>query len=237
MDARGDQFVDLKGQIVARLTTVRTLLDYMEGGGVGKVGGGETSDNAQTLIRQQAMVRENMRQLGEEFRDLEAFYKTSTSRRWNGQKPPSAETEDRKMLLDHLAAEIEEVKTLQKRQYMKNYKQPSRNVPSMADAPLFSNPDRESAVTVSLEEDITAGQRQALLTIKEREAAFESAISQIGNGVEDLKDLALRQNEEVKMQNVMLSDMADRMDAVSGQITNINSRMKETLRNVSRGGG
>lgn len=66
LDARGDQFVDLKGQIVARLTTVRTLLDYMEGGGVGKVGVGETSDDAQTLIRQQAMVRENMRQLGEE---------------------------------------------------------------------------------------------------------------------------------------------------------------------------
>ncbi|GMH59183.1 hypothetical protein TrST_g13032 [Triparma strigata] len=182
------------------------------------------------------MVRENMRQLGEEFRDLEAHYKTSTARRWNGRRASNTEAEDRKMLLDHLAAEIEEVKTLQKRQYMKGYRQPSRNVPSMTDAPLFSSPERESSMTMSLEEDVTAGQRQALLSIKEREAAFDSAISQIGNGVEDLKDLALRQNEEVKMQNIMLSDMADRMDAVSGKITNINSRMKETLRNVSRGG-
>jgi methyl-accepting chemotaxis protein len=177
-----------------------------------------------------------MRQLGEEFRDLEACYKASTARRWNGRKASVGESEDRRMLLEHLASEIEEVKTLQKRQYMKGYKQPSRNIPSMTNAPLFSNPDRESTISVSLEEDISAGQRQALLTIKEREAAFESAISQIGNGVEDLKDLALRQNEEVKMQNVMLSDMADRMDVVSSKMHNINSRMKETLRNVSRGG-
>ena len=55
-------------------------------------------------------------------------------------------------------------------------------------------------------------------------AAFEDAIIGIGRGVEDLKDLAVRQNEEVKMQNVLLSDMADRMDIVSSKMVNVNSR-------------
>jgi hypothetical protein len=74
------------------------------------------------------------------------------------------------------------------------------------------------------------------LTIKQREAAFESTIKSIGAGVLDLHDLAVRQNEEVKMQNMMLEDMATRMEGVSGKMENINRKMKVTLRNVARGG-
>ena len=126
-------------------------------------------------------------------------------------KAASSDQAEMRTLLDHLAGEIEEVKTIQKRQYLRGYRGNSSRVQAMADAALFSAPEREHLASSPLSfNDVPAPQKQALLSIKEREAAFEDAIVGIGRGVEDLKDLAVRQNEEVKMQNVMLSDMAER---------------------------
>ena len=62
---------------------------------------------------------------------------------------------------------------------------------------------------------ITSHQREKLLTLHQREEAFDDTIASIGLGVEDLRVLAERQNEEVKMQNLMLEDMSLRMDEVS----------------------
>mmetsp|Transcript_12076 Transcript_12076/g.24529 ORF Transcript_12076/g.24529 Transcript_12076/m.24529 type:complete len:302 (+) Transcript_12076:114-1019(+) len=225
-----DAFAELKSQILARLHAVRTLLGQLEDGE------GEDGD-PQVTIRLQAAARENMRQLGSEYRELEAQYDASSRRGWSRvSKVVSGELADKKALLDHLAGEIEEVKKMQKRQYMKGYQGGNTRVQTMADAPLFSSPEREQMSSSSLSfSDVTASQKQALLSIKEREAAFEDAIIGIGRGVDDLKDLAVRQNEEVKMQNVLLSDMADRMDLVSSKMANVNSRMKEALRQAGRG--
>ena len=44
-----------------------------------------------------------------------------------------------------------------------------------------------------------------------------------------------KQNEEVKKQNAMLEDLQSRMDTVQDHITNVNSKMKETLAEVGRG--
>ena len=58
-----DAFAELKSQILARLINVRTLLGQLEGRE------GEDQD-PQVNIRLQAAARENMRQLGSEYREL-----------------------------------------------------------------------------------------------------------------------------------------------------------------------
>ena len=72
----------------------------------------------------------------------EAQYDTSSRRRWVS-KAASGELADKKALLDHLAGEIEEVKRLQKQQYMNGYRGGNTRMQAMADAPLFSSPERE----------------------------------------------------------------------------------------------
>jgi hypothetical protein len=83
---------------------------------------------------------------------------------------------------------------------------------------------------------VTAGQREKLLTVRQREEAFVRTIEGIGLGVEDLRELAIQQNEEVKMQNLMLEDMSMRMDEVRDKMEFINKRMKGVLAKMGRGG-
>jgi hypothetical protein len=78
-----------------------------------------------------------VRQLNEEFRDLENCYKSESSRRRRKYSP--AEAAGRRQLVSQLAEEIAAVKTLQKRQYMESYRDPSSQVKSMEDAELFSH--------------------------------------------------------------------------------------------------
>ncbi|GMH64868.1 hypothetical protein TrRE_jg9645 [Triparma retinervis] len=236
LEEGGDMFNNLKSQIVGRLCTVRTLLENGVDNGAGGGKSPATPVDPQTSIRLQSAIRENVRQLNEEFRDLENCYKSESSRRRRKYSP--AEAAGRRQLVSQLAEEIAAVKTLQKRQYMASYRDPSSQVKSMEDAELFSHAQGQSDWNDDFlqSSDVNASQKQSLLTIKQREAAFESTIKSIGAGVLDLHDLAVRQNEEVKMQNMMLEDMATRMEGVSGKMENINRKMKVTLRNVARGG-
>eukprot|EP00520_Triparma_pacifica_P001875 CAMPEP_0118638220 /NCGR_PEP_ID=MMETSP0785-20121206/3561_1 /TAXON_ID=91992 /ORGANISM="Bolidomonas pacifica, Strain CCMP 1866" /LENGTH=292 /DNA_ID=CAMNT_0006529441 /DNA_START=84 /DNA_END=958 /DNA_ORIENTATION=+ len=234
LEEGGDMFNNLKSQIVGRLSTVRTLLESTDESTQNK--SPTTPVDPQTSIRLQSAIRENVRQLNEEFRDLENCYKSEASRRRRKYSP--AEAAGRRQLVSQLADEIAAIKTMQKKQYMASYRDPSNQIKSMEDAELFSSAQGPNEWNDDFMQstDVNASQRQALLTIKQREAAFESTIKSIGAGVLDLHDLAVRQNEEVKMQNMMLEDMSTRIEGVSGKMENINRKMKVTLRNVARGG-
>jgi methyl-accepting chemotaxis protein len=142
----------------------------------------------------------------------------------------------------HLQKEIEEIKTEQMKQYMKDYRPTNFNTPTMEDAEIFSAPALQSQhsgaedVSAYFGEDMTASQKQSLLTIQERAAAFDDAIESIGHGVEDLRNLAAEQNEEVKKQNLMLENMSEQVDGVARKMGYINKRMKRTLKEVGRAG-
>jgi len=65
---------------------------------------------------------------------------------------------------------------------------------------------------------------------------FDEQINDIGKGILDLQDIAVAQNEEVKRQNVMLGGLAGNLDKVHEHVENVNSKMKNTLEEVSRKG-
>ena len=54
-------------------------------------------------------------------------------------------------------------------------------------------------------------------------------IDEIGKGVDELKQIAMAQNEEVKRQNIMLDGLEQKIDIVHEKITNVNANLKEHL--------
>lgn len=54
-------------------------------------------------------------------------------------------------------------------------------------------------------------------------------IDEIGKGVDELKHIAMAQNEEVKRQNIMLDSLEQKIDVVHEKVTNVNANLKEHL--------
>jgi SYP7 family syntaxin len=83
---------------------------------------------------------------------------------------------------------------------------------------------------------MTDGQRQQVLQIEERDAEFDGMLDEIGEGIQDLAEIAALQGEEVKRQSVMLEGVNNKMDKVNERMVNVNQKMKETLEEVGRSG-
>lgn len=74
------------------------------------------------------------------------------------------------------------------------------------------------------------------MQLEERDADFDRQLDEIGEGIQDLAEIAALQGEEVKRQAVMLDNLNNKMDKVNERMTNVNKRMKETLEEVGRSG-
>ena len=81
---------------------------------------------------------------------------------------------------------------------------------------------------------ITSDQQQQILQLEERDADFDRQLDEIGEGIQDLAEIAALQGEEVKRQSVMLDNVNNKMDRVNERMTSVNTKMKETLEEVGR---
>ena len=81
---------------------------------------------------------------------------------------------------------------------------------------------------------MTDGQRQQMLQLEERDADFDRQLDEIGEGIQDLAEIAQLQGEEVKKQSAMLDQVNNKMDRVTDRLENVNKKMKDTLEEVGR---
>lgn len=81
---------------------------------------------------------------------------------------------------------------------------------------------------------MTDDQRQQILQLEERDADFDRQLDEIGEGIQDLAEIAALQGEEVKRQSVMLDNVNQKMDKVNERMVSVNTKMKETLEEVGR---
>lgn len=81
---------------------------------------------------------------------------------------------------------------------------------------------------------ITDSQQVQLQQIRDRDAEFDQDLDEIGEGIQDLHELALRQGEEVKRQNQMLQEVGAKIDNAHEHMVNVNAKMKDTLNEVGR---
>ena len=73
--------------------------------------------------------------------------------------------------------------------------------------------------------------------LEARDADFDRQLDEIGEGIQDLSEIAQLQGEEVKRQSVMLDNVNDKMDKVTERMTGVNDKMKQTLEEVGRPSG
>jgi len=81
---------------------------------------------------------------------------------------------------------------------------------------------------------ITSDQQQQILQLEERDADFDRQLDEIGEGIQDLAEIAALQGEEVQRQSVMLENVNNKMDRVNERMVSVNTKMKDTLEEVGR---
>lgn len=81
---------------------------------------------------------------------------------------------------------------------------------------------------------LTGSQQVQLQQIRDRDAEFDQDLDEIGEGIQDLHELAQRQGEEVQRQNIMLQNTQNKLDSAHEHMTNVNAKMKDTLNEVGR---
>jgi len=75
------------------------------------------------------------------------------------------------------------------------------------------------------------------MELEARDADFDQQLDEIGEGIQDLAEIAVLQGEEVKRQSVLLDQVNDKMDKVTDRMAGVNEKMKATLEEVGRPSG
>ena len=81
---------------------------------------------------------------------------------------------------------------------------------------------------------MTSDQAAKIQELEERDRDFDLQLDEIGEGIQDLAEIAQQQGEEVALQSQMLDKVEKKIDNNLERMTNVNGRMKETLEEVGR---
>jgi len=229
----GSRFLELKSSIIDRLKSVHALMEEQA-----KV----TSHNPKAAIAAQAEIRELVRQASDEWDELSALYKKEARKKKS--KFSQEELEVQQALVLQLQQEIEKVKDAQLQGYARGgvtEQNVQLNMGALAalEAADLSNDNDPSLGTKTWQSGpsgtaLSGTQQVQLQQIRERDAEFDQDLDEIGEGIQDLHELALRQGEEVKRQNAMLEQTGQRLDQAHDHMTNVNAKMKDTLNEVGR---
>jgi methyl-accepting chemotaxis protein len=81
---------------------------------------------------------------------------------------------------------------------------------------------------------LSGDQQQQMMQIEERDVEFDLQLDEIGEGIQDLAEIAQQQGEEVALQSQMLDRVDQKIDKNLDRMTKVNERMKDTLEEVGR---
>lgn len=234
----GSRFLELKSSIVDRLKEIQ--------GQLREIKEREThwgGDNPKEVIRLQAEIRENLRQAQDEWKEMDALYKNEARKKRSKFSPE--ELEIQATLVMRLHQEIEKVKQLQMRGFQRGGAAaaasglntqtisafdsiPAANVAGSGASSWQKGGSGGGGVAV------TSDQQMQLQQLEERDQDFDQQLDELGEGIQDLAEIAKLQGEEVKRQNVMLDNVGNKIDSAAEHVNTVNARMKETLDEVGR---
>jgi len=235
----GTRFIEVKSSIVDRLKKVHGLLEEEAKRSKGLMGVTD-GNNPKDVIARQAEMREEIRQSEEEWKELNTLYKNEARKR--NSKFTAEELEVQQTFVQRLGAEIEKVKTMQSRGYTKTGEDKDAIAADMNSQAIMglgasnfnsgggSGPKWSDSEGPGVE--LTDSQALQLSQIEDRDKEFDKQIEQIGEGIKDLNEIAMMQNEEVQRQGVMLENVEQKIDDAQDHIQTVNERMKETLDEV-----
>lgn len=242
-EKKGMRFLELKSSVIDQLKTVHELLEEQEKRNTGKVSVA-SGNNPKDVIAAQATIREHIRSMHEEWTEMDTLYKNEARKKRS--KFSESELEIQQTLVLRLQDEVEKVREVQQRGFMRSPGETvavALNTKALAalQATDFSSTTSKANDWSGAggggggpEAELTDQQRLQIEQIDKRDAEFDQDLDIIGQGIQDLSEIAALQGEEVKRQNVMLESVGKKIDNVNEHLGNVNSRMKETLDEVGR---
>ncbi|KAL7480416.1 hypothetical protein ACHAW6_006107 [Cyclotella cf. meneghiniana] len=229
----GSRFLELKSSIVARLKTVHEMM-------------GEQSNSKRTnpkeAIAAQAEIRELIRQSSDEWAELNELYKKEARKKKSKFTPEELEVQN--ALVVQLHAEIEKVKEAQLQGYAnrsaveEGIKVNLGALAALDSMDIYQSDDQTSGnkqwTSGTTGTALTGSQQVQLQQIRDRDREFDADLDEIGEGIQDLHELAKGMGEEVSRHNVMLSQLDHKLGDAHEHMVNVNAKMKETLEEVGR---
>ena len=221
-DGKVDAFQDVKQQLKRRIENMHQLLD--------EVHTLKEEGQGKELITAQSKARSALIEIQEQFKVLEGIYNSEAKKKRS--KYTKDEMEIRYSELGVLRRNIENIKEAQRSGYV-GTKEGYRKVElvDMKDSELF-NPQKAGAAggaNKMPQEEISGQQKQQMSQIQKRDADIDNAVVALGRNVDVLKDLAMVQNQEIKLQDKMLDQLDGKMEEVGERVLSVNGRLKETL--------
>lgn len=228
-EKKGSRFLELKSLIVEKLQIIHRNMQEISS----SKGSVAANKNPKEVIVLQNQIREQIREISEEYAEMNNIYRKEARKRKSKFTPE--ELEIQATLVERLGEEIDNIKEVQMRGFggggtKANVAALNTNLQGLEDSPLHRNidmPDGDVALSDS--------QTQHLAQIDARDKDFDNQLDMIGQGIQDLQDIADSQNEEVKIQNTMLNALGEKIDNVEEHQMNVNQGMKELLEANSRG--
>jgi hypothetical protein len=233
----GTRFMELKTTIIDRLKSIHAMFEQeaeISRGGLGVAQG----NNPKDMIARQARIREEIRQADDEWKEIDSIYRAEARKKRS--KFSQEELDTQRTLVQKLQDEIIKCKELQSTYYARGKKDDvgvSLNIKALDDSEVayMGNKGWDAAGAGGgggAGVELTDQQHLALQQINSRDAEFDKELDVIAEGIKDLSEIAQMQNDEVRMQNVLLDNLGQKIDDVEEHLSNVNSRMKETLDKV-----
>eukprot|EP00934_Nitzschia_sp_Nitz4_P007867 Nitzschia sp. Nitz4//scaffold3_size479765//216112//217118//NITZ4_000091-RA/size479765-augustus-gene-1.567-mRNA-1//1//CDS//3329550731//7857//frame0 len=230
-EKKGSRFLELKSSILDRLKDIHRMMKQtkeLEGAGYG-------GDNAKEIIKMQSDIREQIRVSTDEWRELEGIYKKEARKKKSKFSPEELEVQSE--LVKRLYVEIEKVKDAQMKGYAKSRAPDAAaalNTKAMAFDPSGGRSGGPSWGGTGGGVALTGDQQAQMMQLEERDADFDLQLDEIGEGIQDLAEIAQQQGEEVALQSQMLDRVDKKIDKNLERMSKVNTRMKDTLEEVGR---
>lgn len=234
-DGRVDPFLTKKELLNEHLAKTKKLLEE-----VNKL---EYSSGTKPkdLIAAQSRLRQEITLLSNEWNALNTTYNAEMKKR--NSKYSREEMINRGSTLQTLQSEIEKVKETCRVGYTNQNQRDfwgggsnsaivNRYV-EMSESELFK--PKPVGHTPARNNEMTDEHGDQLQVIRERDIQLDEEIGTIGKGIENLKELATAQNEEVRAQNEMLDPLREKIETVHEDMVTTNLRLADALRQVRDG--
>jgi len=222
-----DDFTDLQNKMLEGLEVIKEALEEKQNA--------EKSIKRSDAIAANQKVRSLVKEAQEDLRKFEEMYWKEERKKKS--KIPPEELKARGEMVARMKTLIEQCQE----QSQSKGAAKSRNVASMEDSELFKR--REGAAAGGEDNSkqpkahnlMSDGHREQLQILKQRDAQIDQQISLIGDGVDELKIIAERMNEAVKLQNKMLDTLETKIEDVHDHVVDVNTQLKETLQKARKG--
>lgn len=220
-----DDFNAKKSVIIAQLHNFDQLCEARDSSGLAK--------DSRDMIRLKVTVQSELTKLEDMVKDLAVTHEKEMRKK--GAKMPAEELEARKEVMSAIL-----------REFHGAYKHAKGFAHRAADESLQTGTGPHAMTTKDLvsgnfagagvrtkQEAMSGEHLQALQDIQQQTAEQDQLLDEISKGLDELKDLAEKMNDELQLQDKMLDDLDSKTDKVQGKLDKTNERMKEALKLVN----